>query len=267
YYYYNNNTNWSSSYTPSKFPSNFPPNFPLHIPVNFTDYRNWAGEIHKESWIAYPENSDQILELTNWARHHGFKVRPSGSKHTWAPLTIQQNDYPSEMVLVIDTTRHLTKMKVISTQPGHSVFWAETGIKFFEVLEKLEESNLGIGSFPNVKGPTLGGILAVGGRGVGSYGANESSPPDHSFGSVSNLVISLTAVVYNPVFDSYVLQEFHRSHPEAKAFLVHLGRAFITNVTMRAGPLLNYTLNSRADFKPEIFFGPPAGTAQTPPPE
>jgi hypothetical protein len=42
------------------------------------------------------------------------------------------------------------------------------------------------------------------------------------------------------VLSRYELKIFDRSHPECKAFLTHLGRAFIVEVTLRVG--INHNL-------------------------
>ena len=54
-----------------------------------------------------------------------------------------------------------------------------------------------------------------------------------SFGSVSNSVVSLKAVVWDQARSKYELKEFTRDNAESSAFLVHVGRAFISEVTLQ----------------------------------
>ena len=54
-----------------------------------------------------------------------------------------------------------------------------------------------------------------------------------TYGSLSNLILSLTAVVWSSSAGQYVLKTFQRPNPDIRAFLAHLGRAFITSVTLQ----------------------------------
>ena len=101
-------------------------------------------------------------------------------------------------------------------------------------------------SFLNMPTPgslSLGGILAIGGHGT-SVPVNGLSEPD-LMGCLSNLIVSFKAVTTDPDDPNsreYSIREFDRNHPDAPAFLVHLGRAFITEVTLAAVP--NYIRHS-----------------------
>ncbi|CAG7825351.1 unnamed protein product, partial [Allacma fusca] len=97
---------------------------------------------------------------------------------------------------------------------------------------------------------SIGGVLAVGAHGLGI--PSDGKPSGHAFGALSNLIIELTAVVFEPISDSYVLKHFHRSDPEAKAFLINFGRSFITNVTLRA--FVHLHCQSIFPFPSEIVF-------------
>jgi FAD/FMN-containing dehydrogenase len=88
--------------------------------------------------------------------------------------------------------------------------------------------------------------------------AGETTPPGGSFGSVSNLVLSLTAVVWNPTRRRYQLRTFSRADPEAKALLTHLGRAFLTEVTLQVAPLQHLRCQSFTDISTATLFAPPA---------
>jgi hypothetical protein len=65
--------------------------------------------------------------------------------------------------------------------------------------------------------------------------AGETRLPGQTYGSLSNLIPALTAVVWNSAQSQYVLKTFQRSDPDIRPFLAHLGRAFITEVTQREG--------------------------------
>ncbi len=100
---------------------------------------------------------------------------------------------------------------------------------------RLEEAGLGLATTTAPGDLTIGGVLAIGGHGTGLPTATERPPAGSGFGTLSSLVTSLTAVVWSAAAGRYVLKTFTRSDPDIRAFLVHLGRAFVTEVTMTRG--------------------------------
>ena len=82
----------------------------------------------------------------------------------------------------------------------------------------------------------LDGALAIGGHGTVVKALDETMPAGHSHGSLPNLVQSLRAVVWDSTAGRYLAKTFTRSEREIGALLVHVGRAFITQVTLRIGP-------------------------------
>ncbi|HEX2642960.1 MAG TPA: cholesterol oxidase substrate-binding domain-containing protein, partial [Thermoanaerobaculia bacterium] len=83
------------------------------------------------------------------------------------------------------------------------------------------------------------------------------------FGSMSNLVTAFKAVVTDPAGTdpaAYVEKTFQRSDPDAAVFLTHLGRCFLTEVSLKVVP--NYYLqvtNRYPDAK--VLFGAPTDPA------
>lgn len=76
-------------------------------------------------------------------------------------------------------------------------------------------------------------MLAIGGHGTCIPAKDEPLAEFASFGSVSNSVVSLKAVVWDQARSKYELKEFTRDNAESSAFLVHVGRAFISEVTLQ----------------------------------
>jgi FAD/FMN-containing dehydrogenase len=73
-------------------------------------------------------------------------------------------------------------------------------------------------------------------------------------------VTSLTAVVWSSSQSQYVLKTFNRADADIKAFLTHLGRAFVTSVTMQLG--VNYRLRCQSWYNiptSELFAAQGAG--------
>ena len=82
------------------------------------------------------------------------------------------------------------------------------------------------------------GCLAVDAHGAALPAEGEAHVPGQTFGSLSNLVTSLTAVVWNG--SEYALKTYARSDAAIKPLLTHLGRTFLTSVTLQAAP--NYRM-------------------------
>lgn len=99
---------------------------------------------------------------------------------------------------------------------------------------------MGVASAPAPGDLTVGGVIAIGGHGTGIPSHRETLPPGHALGTMSNLVTSFKAVVWDETLQLYNVKTFQRSDEDAKAFLVCLGRAFITEVTLLVG--LNYNM-------------------------
>src|SRR5262249_55652262 len=149
--------------------------------------------------------------------------RASGFMHNWSPLSVT-TDGNTQNVVLVDTTKNLVDMK-ITTRPNPSTgaVKVQTGASITSLLTFLEDNGLGVYATPAPGDITVGGALAIDGHGTGIPAVGETAQPGHSYGTLSNLIISLTAVVWNSTSNSYVLKTFERSDLDAKAFLVHLG--------------------------------------------
>src|SRR5690606_11661894 len=81
------------------------------------------------------------------------------------------------------------------------------------------------------------------------------------FGSLSNLVTELTAVVWDG--SAYALRTFTRADPEITPLLTHLGRTFITSVTLQAGPNYRMRCQSFTDITWQELFSPAGAPGRT----
>lgn len=91
----------------------------------------------------------------------------------------------------------------------------------------------------------------------------ETIIPGHTYGSVSNLILSLTAVVWSSAQSQYVLQTFERSDPAIQPLLAHLGRSFVTGVTLQVGANTRLRCQSFTDVPASALFGAPGSSSQT----
>ncbi|MGI5215236.1 cholesterol oxidase substrate-binding domain-containing protein [Plantactinospora sp. CA-290183] len=240
-----------------------PPDFPADIPVHREVYRNWAGEIVVDGvWVCAPRTPAEVLTVANWAHTQGFSVRPRGYRHTWSPLTVPAGGAGADRVILVDTTRHLTSMAVVATAPA--AVRVQTGASMEDLLGFLEGHGLGVTNTPAPGELSVGGVLAINGHGTSVPADGETRPAGHTYGSLSNLILSVTAVVWDPATARYVLRTFDRTDPDCAALLTHVGRAFLTEVTLRVGANQNLRCVSRVDIPAaELFAAPGSGAGRT----
>lgn len=80
--------------------------------------------------------------------------------------------------------------------------------------------------------------------------------PDHDYGTTSNKIVSLMAVVWDQDSSkNYTLKAFQRTDTDSSAFLVNLGRAFLTDVTFIVGNNYKMSCLSRTDIGVDELFG------------
>lgn len=239
-----------------------PPSFPAGIPLYQQAFENWAKEIVVDAvWTCAPATPNDVVTICNWARAQGYKVRPRGAMHNWSPLTIVKGADLSR-VLLVDTTRNL---KTISVNAGSSpaTVTAQAGATMEAILTALQAQNLGLMSVPAIGNLTLGGALAIDAHGAALPRTGETLPSGHTYGSLSNIVTSLTAVVWSSAQNQYVLRTFSRADPDIKAFLTSLGRAFITSATLQAGANYRLRCQSWYNIPTAELFGPPGTSGRT----
>ncbi|MER6361820.1 cholesterol oxidase substrate-binding domain-containing protein [Kitasatospora sp. NPDC001527] len=231
-----------------------PPGLPAGTELFRRVYQNWSGEVRTDQlWTCAPRTPGEVPALADWARAHGWRLRAQGHRHTWAPLTVADGTPAAARVLLLDTTRHLTAI----TADSPTTVRAQSGASMEALLAHLAERGLGLTAVPAPGELTVGGVLAIGGHGSAVPAAGEQRPDGHGYGSVSNQVTRLTAVVLDPATDRYTLRTFDRSEADSAAFLVHLGRAFVTEVVLRAGADRPLRCVSRLDLPAAELFARP----------
>ena len=239
-----------------------PPGFPEGIELYRQGYQNWAKAIViDELWTCAPRSPADVVRLANWAHRRGWRLRPRGAMHNWSPLCVTADMSCNSKVVLVDTTEHLTQIKVLRGKPA--AVRAGAGASMLALTQALEDRGLGFATIPATGDPTVGGGLAIGMHGAAVPALGERRVPGHTYGSLSNLIVSLRAVVWSKRERRYVLREFERSDPDAKAFLVHLGRAFVVEVTLRVGENQNMRCVSYTDIPASELFAPPGESGRS----
>lgn len=233
------------------------PGFPGGVELYRSAYRNWVGEITAVGlWACAPADADQTVAVVNWAWRSGWRVRARGYAHGWSPLTITEGTSSDAPVLLVDTTAHLTGLAL---QGPHAVR-AGAGASIEALLTFLEEHGLGLTAAPAPGDLTLGGALAIDAHGTAVPAEGEERAPGQTYGSLSNRVLAVTAVVWDEGGGAYVLRTFERDEADAAALLTHLGRTLVTEVVLRVGANANLRCVSRTDIPAgELFAAPGSG--------
>ncbi|WP_079051785.1 cholesterol oxidase substrate-binding domain-containing protein [Streptomyces regalis] len=236
------------------------PDFPADVALYRSAYRNWVGEITADGlWACAPTDPDQVVSVVNWAWRHGWRVRARGASHGWSPLTITRGTESDAPVLLMDTASHLTGLSLESPTSVR----VGSGVTLENLLTYLEEHGLGVTTAPAPGNLTLGGALAIDAHGTAVPARGEQRLPGHTYGSLSNLVLSLTAVVWDAAGGAYVLRTYDRAEADCAALLTHLGRSLVTEVVLRVGANNNLRCVSRTDIPADELFAAPGTDGRT----
>jgi FAD/FMN-containing dehydrogenase len=233
-----------------------PPNFPASVSLYQQAYQNWAGMIVIDDvWTCAPASAGDVVTLANWALANGYRLRPKGMSHNWSPILLPAGSTGAGYVLV-DTTQHLTAVSVAAGSPA--TVTAQAGVTLDTLTTTLAAAGYGLCAIPAPGDITLGGALAINAHGSAIPGSGETPLSGQTYGSLSNLVLSLTAVVWSSAQRQYVLKTFQRGDPDIRAFLAHLGRAFVTQVTLQVAASQHLRCQSWVDISADDLFAPPA---------
>lgn len=234
-------------------------NFPSNIRLHKQRYENWSGESkYENAWTAVPKNQQEILAVINWAAENGYKVRAKGMSHNWSPLMLDDHDKVMKVIL-IDMPTHINRMSI----EFDGVVTAEAGIQMEALLKFMEDNGRGFVSIPAPGDLTLGGVLAINGHGTGVPAKGETLVAGQTFGSISNLVVSMTVAVFDAQQQKYVARTFYRNNPDIRAFLVNLGRAFVLSVQLQTGANQYLRCESITDIHQLELFSPNKDAGRT----
>ncbi|MFE9676826.1 cholesterol oxidase substrate-binding domain-containing protein [Streptomyces sp. NPDC006259] len=250
-----------SAYAASPPPSGFPAGLDVYQRV----YENWVGEIHTDQlWTCAPRSPQEVLDVVNWAHRAGWTARAQGMRHGWAPLTVADGTPAATRVVLVDTTAHLTAMSLERrAADGSAAVRVQAGASLETLLAFAGAGGYGVTSAPAPGDLSVGGALAIGAHGTATPAVGERPSPGHGYGSLSNLVTELTAVVWDDTAGRYVLRTVSRAEPDCDALLTHVGRSFVTEAVLRVGADHNLRCQSFLDIPAtELFAAPgaPAGT-------
>lgn len=216
-----------------------PPGFPTDIALHRNVFQNWDGTIvTDELWTCEITTPEQAETIVNWAAGADYRVRPRGFGHTWSPLVVESGTCADAAVVVVDTTG----MAAMSMVDGERVR-LQAGADMTQVLSFLSTHGRSLIGAPAPGDVTVAGVLAVNGHGTNVAASGEGLAAGGTYGTLSNAVVELTAVVWDESAGKYTLRTFQRNQPEIAPLLAHVGRAFVTEVVLQT--VANYNLRCR----------------------
>lgn len=159
----------------------------------------------------------------------------------------------------MDTTKHLTRMELVAPPTGApGAVRAQTGVTLETLTAFLAGHGLGVTNTPAPGELTLGGTLAIDAHGTSVPALGEAPRPGHTYGTLSNLVLSVTAVVWDAARSAYVVRTYHRgSDVECEALAAHIGRGLVVEVVLQAGEEIPLRCRSRTDLTSDELFAAP----------
>ncbi len=234
-----------------------PPNFPQGILLYQEAYENWARETKIRSlWTCSPATPADVVRVANWAKENNYKVRPFGSGHGFAPTLLPRGEN-GENVVLVNTADYLNAISIDATAAIKCVT-AQAGALLEDICRAAESYDLGLLHTTAPGSVTVAGGLAMNVHGAALPALGQSLEPGHSWGTLSNLVLALTAVVWDEALGEYVLKTFARDNPAIGPLLTCVARVFITQVVLQLGPNLKMRCISRTDLALADILAAPA---------
>ncbi|OTA19765.1 FAD-linked oxidase [Xenorhabdus beddingii] len=210
-------------------------NFPKDVKWEYRNFSNWSQEIKvAQVPCCIPNSVDQVLAVVNWAWKQKYRIRPIGQSHNWSPLILKPKADPPKNIMLMDLQPHFTQIHIEHSSP-FSIVKAQTGVLMEALMSQMEEQGLGFTATPAPGDLTLGGVLAIGGHGTAIKARDEKNEPGHVYGSLSNTLLALSAVVWDEDSKQYILKHFQRTESDCAPLLTHLGSALILEVQLQAG--------------------------------
>lgn len=244
-----------------RVPGNPAPALPSGMTPWLEVFVNWSGETRTAPlWTVAPTSVDQVVKLARWASTNDWKLRARGYQHNWSPLSVDPGSTQETRVLMVDTVKHLNS---ISVDPTSKTVTAQGGASLEAVLNAANNRGLGIMHHPAPGDVTIGGALAIAGHGTAVPASRETRPAGATYGSLSNLVVSMEAVVWDEPAGDYALRRFERTDPEIGPLLTNLGRTIVTSVQLRVAQLSNMRCRSYITVPTWELFAKPGSWGRT----
>ncbi|PHM61938.1 cholesterol oxidase substrate-binding domain-containing protein [Xenorhabdus ishibashii] len=233
------------------------PHFPQEVIWKMINFKNWSGEIHANNIpCCIPKTIEEVISVVNWAWKENYKLRPIGQSHNWSPLILKSGQNFKNRIMLMDLSSHFTHVN-IEHRSQFSIVTAQTGVLMETLMTRMEEQELGFTATPAPGDLTLGAVLAINGHGTAIKAVDETPLPGHIFGSLSNTILSLSAVVWDKETQQYIVKRFERDEPDCAPLLTHVGCALVLEVQFQAGKNQHLRCQSFTDIPADELFSLP----------
>jgi glycolate oxidase FAD binding subunit len=138
-----------------------------------------AVEGVEPDFVVEPGSIEEISDVMKLAASEGLAVAPRGGG-----TKIHIGDPPRRLDLIVSTAR---MNEVLEHTPGDQIVRLEAGVKLEVLQEYISGSDQMLAIDPPESGATIGGIVA----------ANSSGPRRYRYGTVRDLIIGITVVLYD----------------------------------------------------------------------
>jgi glycolate oxidase FAD binding subunit len=130
-------------------------------------------------FVVEPGSVDEISAVMKLAASERLAVAPRGGG-----TKMHIGDPPRRLDLIVSTAR---MNGVLEHTPGDQIVRLEAGIKLEDIQEHISDSDQMLAVDPPESGATIGGIVA----------ANSSGPRRYRYGTIRDLIIGITVVLYD----------------------------------------------------------------------
>jgi len=114
--------------------------------------------------VVQPETEEELVELTRWAAEHRIPLTPRGKASSGYGGVL-----PVKKGIVVDFYR---MNRIVGVDPEAQTATVQAGVVWEKLDRELEKHSLTLRLYPtSYRGSTVGGWLAQGGAGIGSYEA------------------------------------------------------------------------------------------------
>jgi glycolate oxidase FAD binding subunit len=138
-----------------------------------------AVESVEPDFVVEPGSIEEISDLMKLAAREGLAVAPRGGG-----TKMHIGDPPRRLDLIVSTAR---MNEVLEHTPGDQIIRLEAGVKLEDLQEHISGSDQMLAIDPPESGATIGGIVA----------ANSSGPRRYRYGTIRDLIIGITVVLYD----------------------------------------------------------------------